>query len=597
MRKRSKLHRINSNITPIFFAALSVVCLILSCFAIHLINATSDKIKSDLELESARIERDFVDKIDHTFSIIKSINLQIEENPTNKNHINEILKRYRSHPSLSDTFSWTLFSWSDENYQIIVDSKYGIMKEPVDFSTQDYVPMTEKNPWQFNLGTPVIGVTSHKWMIPGGVGITNQKGEYLGATTIGFEIETLAKSFHEIIQNPDVKFELFGKNEVGILYSDTKSYGVYKSNDDSSYNPKIGKILDEINSLKSDNVFDISLITNRHAFLAKRVTDYPYIMLLQYDSSAIIANFWKIVLSKMLGISLVTLGLAVLLFLIYHERRQAQKILILKREAELAHEAKAEFLTHSIHEFRNFVFGIQGCAEIVKNDLRSLISKLKKVKTFEKEEIDELETDFDLSCDIIESSHELNDFINDLTDLNQAENGEFKINKSNKAVHVARIIKQSIKLLDKRAKNSDITLVNKVEEDLHEIPDLDPRRIKQIMLNLISNAIKHSQENGKIEISAQNITNRKELEKLNDEIGTARSKRIEIIVKDYGFGMSENELRAVMQKYQAIDNITTGRIDALGLGLPIVKYLVEKQKGLLEIKSEKNRGTKIKVIF
>lgn len=594
MKKKLKLNHL---FTPIFLAALLLIFLIISSFVHHLFNSTSSKIRSDLELESVRLERALADKIDHTFSIIKSINLQIEENPANKNHINEILKRYRSHPSLSDTFSWTLFSWSDENYQIIVDSKYGIMKEPFDLSIRDYVPMTEKEPGEFHLGAPVIGSTSKKWMIPGGVGVIDLNGKYLGATTIGFEIETLAKSLHKTIRNFDVKFELFGKNEVGILYGDARSYGTYKTSDDDSYNQKIGKILNQINSLKSDNIFDISLLKNRHAFLAKKISDYPYIIVLKYDDAAIVTNFWNIILSKILGISLVTLGLAVLLFLIHREKIQSQKILILKREAELAHDSKSEFLAHSIHEFKNFVFGIQGCAEIIQNDLKKLTSKVKREKLLAKEEIHELETSLDLSHDIIEASHELGDFINDLTDLNHAETGDLKIVKSSKPVNIARIIKQSIKLLGKRAKNSDIILIGEIDEELHEISDLDPRRIKQIMLNLIANAIKHSQENDKVEISAQNITSKKELEKINEEIGIERSKRIEIIVKDHGCGMSENEIRIVMQKYQNLESISAGKIDSLGLRLPIVKYLVEKQKGFLEIKSEKNRGTKIKIIF
>jgi hypothetical protein len=67
-------------------------------------------------------------------------------------------------------------------------------------------------------------------------------------------------------------------------------------------------------------------------------------------------------------------ALIILLILIYREKKQGHKILELTQSAESAQEAKAEFLTQSVSEFKNFVFGIHGSAEIIKGDLKDLIS-------------------------------------------------------------------------------------------------------------------------------------------------------------------------------------------------------------------------------
>ncbi len=592
MVKNISKSEIKLNITQIFVATLIITALILTWFTVQLMQLIKDKIQSDLEIEMARMERSFSDKIDHTYSIIKNINYQISENPRSKKHINEILKRYRDNNNLTN-LSWTIFSWSDDKYQLTVDAKYGIISNPANFSVEnrDYIPLTKKEPDKFHIGKPIIGLTSKKWMIPGGVGLSDKNGKYLGAISIGFEIERMSKSLHQIIQNPDVKFNLFGKNEVSILYGDVKSYGVERLANDNNYDIKSSRILDQINffqSAREDKVFEMTFLNNSHAFLAKKIADYPYILVLRYDGETVKSIIGELIIDRALEILSISFGLIILLFSIYREKQQTQKILELKRMAEQANEAKSEFLAQSAHEFKNFVFGIQGCAEIIKSDLKNLIHKIESGSTSDQaKNLHELKIDFDLSLDIIDSAYELTYFINDLIDLNQAESGEFKINKNPNPTDINSILKQSVKLMQKRAKKSNILIITKIEENLYQPLLLDQRRVKQVVINLISNAVKYSPQETVIEIFAKTI---------DDEKGI-KPKRVEIIFRDHGFGMTEEEVEIALQKYKTIKNANSGKVDSIGLGLPIVKYLVEKQGGTLEIKSEKNLGTTIRVVF
>jgi signal transduction histidine kinase len=592
MVKNISKAEIKLNIAQIFIATLIIAGLMLTWFTIQLKQLAKNKIQSDLEIEMARMERSFSDKIDHTYSIIKNINYQISENPRSKKHINEVLKRYRNSSNINN-LSWTIFSWSDDKYQFTVDAKYGIISNPAKFSVanRDYILLTKKEPDEFHIGTPISGITRKKWMIPGGVGLSDKNGKYLGAISIGFEIERIAKSLHQIIQNPDVKFNLFGKNKMSILYGDVKSYGVERLANDNNYDVESNRILDQINSsqsVRNNKVFEVTFFKNSHAFLAKKIADYPYILILKYDGETVNNVIGELIVDQALEILSISFGLIILLFSIYREKQQTQKILELKRIAEQANEAKSEFLAQSVHEFKNFVFGIQGCAEIIKSDLKNLINKIEDGSNCDQpKNLHELKIDFELSIDIIDSTCELINFINDLIDLHQAESGEFKINKSPNPTDINNILEQSVKLMQKRAKKSNILIITKIEENLYQPLLLDQRRVKQVVINLISNAVKYSPQETVIEIFAKTI---------DDEKGI-KPKRVEIIFRDHGFGMTQEEIEIALQKYKTIENANSGKVDSIGLGLPIVKYLVEKQGGTLEIKSEKNLGTTIRVVF
>jgi signal transduction histidine kinase len=283
---------------------------------------------------------------------------------------------------------------------------------------------------------------------------------------------------------------------MSILYGDVKSYGVERLTKDNNYNIESNHILEQVNSFQSarnDKVFEMTFLKNSPAFLAKKIADYPYILVLKYDDETVKDIIRELIIDRSLEILSISFGLIILLFSIYREKQQTQKILELKIMAEQANEGKSEFLAQSVHEFKNFVFGIQGCAEIIKSDLKNLIHKIESGSTWDQpKHLHELKIDFELSLDIIDSAYELTDFINDLIDLHQAESGEFKINKSSNPTDIDNILKQSVKLMQKRAKKSNILILTKIEENLYQPLHLDQRRIKQVVINLISNSVKYS---------------------------------------------------------------------------------------------------------
>ena len=115
--------------------------------------------------------------------------------------------------------------------------------------------------------------------------------------------------------------------------------------------------------------------------------------------------------------------------------------------------------------------------------------------------------------------------------------------------------------------------------------------MKQIVTNLISNAIKYSSENTEIKISARCAE-----VALGDLYG-AQNKFLEISITDHGFGMTPDQIQTAFQKYQTIQNSNSGIVDSFGLGLPITKQLVELQNGTIDMISEVGKGTEVKLKF
>lgn len=580
-------------ISPIFLAMFFVSILLLTWFAIRVVNSTKDKILSDMEIELARLERSFAEKADHTFYVVNSILSQIAQNPHDKNHINKVLAAYHDNPVLSGAFSWTVFSWSNEDYQIIVDSKYGIMNEPFDLSTRDYVPLTQSEPNQFHLGTPVIGSTSRKWMIPGGVGLNDKNGNYLGAITVGFEIPVMAQLLYRVLQNPDVNFVLFSKSGNPVLEGNFKSFGPIKFDDESSYNHDIEKIINKINTNNGKKIYSISLLSDRHAFLAKKIDNYPYIFILNYDNEAIAKELLYVSFTRLNEVISIIFSLIILLFLIHRERQQVQNNVHLKKAAEQANSTKTEFLIKTTHEFKNFVFGIHGCAEIIKNDLRRLIENLRQENNSkDKPHISEIEVDLELSRHIIQASNDIDSFLNQLLTINHTKDSDLNIKRSLHPVDIAQIIDLTITSLKKRAKASEIILVKKISKDLYKISNIDPRRIKQIITSLIANAIKNSKIGDVVQISAKNISDTQVLENIYNNYGLKKSQAIEIIIQDNGMAASEHEMM-----YMLRSSSHNKKEEILKAKIPAIKYLIEKQGGIFEVKSVNGKGSEVRIIL
>ena len=576
---------------------LWVLCLIavfFGWFGYRLVENAKQTVINSMDLELARIERSFFDTIEYTSSLINAINIRISQDPYNKKHIANILTTYNDDQNLNKTMAWTLFSWIDSNAKLIVDAKYGILEKPIDCSIYEYVSRSERQTKIFHLGSTEIGATSKKFIIPGAMGLSDKNGKYLGSTAIGFEINRLARILYNAVKDPNINFKMLSQNGVTILNGSFQSFQTnINSLENDIKDEYIAKIINDLNSKNIKKYTEITIFRNSHAFLIKKSNNYPFFFILTYNKNSIKKELAMSLMNSLSEALSIILSCALLIFLIYREISQTKKSLRLKMIAQRANKSKLEFLIKAAHEFKNFIFAIHGCAEIIKDDLKKIKDLASKDKNFEKLKKDhDIALDIDLTKDIIEASHDLDNFINELIDLNYDKNNNLQIHPSLAPINVAQIIKNCASQLSRRARSSDIMLFCDVEDDLHKVEKLDVKILKQIITSLISHSIKHSKPESLIKISAINIDDEKTLQNIYKIHGIKKTKAVEITIRDQGFGINQKEIKSALQRISSFN-----KLDILTMRLPNIKFLIEKQGGIFEIRSDINNGNEFKIIL
>lgn len=166
--------------------------------------------------------------------------------------------------------------------------------------------------------------------------------------------------------------------------------------------------------------------------------------------------------------------------------------------------------------------------------------------------------------------------LNDLLDISKIEAGKFELDFT--AVDVAEVVDACVASLQPLAKRTRIVLRTSLAGDLPVVV-ADPRRLRQILLNLLTNAIKFTKEGGQVIVS-----------------GTMVDGELRLRVRDSGVGMSKKEIAYAMQPFNQLDTAPR-RQSGTGLGLPLTKALADAIRGRLELASEPGVGTSADIVF
>jgi signal transduction histidine kinase len=511
-----------------------------------------------------------VEKINSTFFIIEKMGKEIVKKPDDKKYIKKILEKYKSDTSLHQIFSWTIFSWSSLDSKIIVDGEYGILKKPVDLSDRDYIPKSIANPWKMFIGKPVYGSTSKKWMIPGGSGISNSNNEnenekVFGSITIGFEIQNLAKIIQQEIRDENVNISLYYENKFPVFIANKSSVKIFSQEEIEEYSKNSQNFQDKNHSSLSQRNLEKGFAIKR------QVENYPYVIFANYDENFISSIVWEVVYSRIIEILVIIFLSAILILIIYtieKERRGKDKFLI---EKEVLDNFRKDFLLSISCELKRFISGIIGLSDIIKEKILEENINRENVKD---EMISHLEHINDINQELIR-------FINDLVDIHNSENDKLDIQTSEERVDFEDLIDRSLIVLKSKIKKKRIVINSFFEDGLNKVINLDEKRVKQILISIISNALNYSKENSKIEISVKNFG----------------KNQVKISIKDFGIGMKESQIKSALRIYDPMEYKKKGINNSIELPLPIVKFLIEKQNGIILIESTKNYGTTVVIIF
>jgi two-component system cell cycle sensor histidine kinase PleC len=234
-----------------------------------------------------------------------------------------------------------------------------------------------------------------------------------------------------------------------------------------------------------------------------------------------------------------------------------------RRHAEAANIAKSRFLAQMSHELRTPLNAILGFSEVMKNELFGAHA----VRAYK-----------DYSDDIHNSGVHLLGLINEILDLSRIEAGRYELNEE--SVALVQVADECRHLLKLRASNRGIVIHDLFEPDMPRLW-ADERAARQICLNLLSNAIKFTPQAGEVWL----------------KVGWTAAGGQYFSVRDNGPGIPESEIPIVLDTFGQGSNAIKSAEQGAGLGLPIVKSLIELHGGTFLLKSKLREGTEVIVTF
>ena len=246
------------------------------------------------------------------------------------------------------------------------------------------------------------------------------------------------------------------------------------------------------------------------------------------------------------------------------DRKKAEEQLQLSSErlslanAELSRAArlKDEFLAGMSHELRTPLNAILGMSEILIEEIHGSLNNQQKQ-----------------SVNLIDSSgkHLLN-LINDILDLSKIEAGKMELEIS--SVAIQQLCKDSLSFVKEMAYKKNIAISCDIAQNIDHI-GLDERRIRQVLINLLNNAVKFTPEGGKVKLS----------------VNCPEPEKIEFAISDNGIGIAADQMDKLFHPFVQIDSKLSRRYSGTGLGLSLVRRIVELHGGSIALESKLDRGS------
>jgi PAS domain S-box-containing protein len=230
------------------------------------------------------------------------------------------------------------------------------------------------------------------------------------------------------------------------------------------------------------------------------------------------------------------------------------------RELERANRLKSEFLASMSHELRTPLHTIIGFGDLLAEELKGALNADQKR----------------FVTHIQHDSRHLLELINDILDLSKIEAGPLELHPE--LFRPADAITQTIAGLKPLANNKAISIVEDVDREVHI--SADPVRFKEIVSNLISNAIKFTSEGGRITVECHH-----------------RPNHAMFAVTDTGIGIPASEQQAIFDKFYQLGSTTRGVREGTGLGLAITKCLVEMHGGTISVESVPGQGSRFEFVI
>jgi len=585
---------IHASLAGCFFIFIAIVTLIIGSAYFFLSKKNySEKVISSLQVQSSRIEKTLIDNIEYSAYLMKYIGAQIgDRNNKNLNYINGLLSSFELKKNTNNEVPWNMFSWVDDEMNLRVNSTFGII-HPISVIDREYAPFMVSDPGVIHFGKPSYGKISGQWIIPSGMGIVDKNKKYLGGVVFGFQIERLATKLLQSLTEGAVTFAVFDLDGEQIINSDN-----------FVTNPELSSLVkNAINSGQKNGELTkfLTFGNNDNYGFYRRLEKYPFLIVTKYDATfakrELLALFYPylfeiLLILTALGTAFYFLKLAVISPIIQLskaaqliEQDREDKIKMPKSRIteiiELTNQIKSienykirllqskrmqeSFFANVSHELRTPLNGILNFSEMMKNEM-----------------FGQLNSDYkEMAQDIHLSGKHLLNLVNDILDFSKISMGKATIHEEefdirNEIASIIRIISSGAQFHNQSSK---VKLTSEIAPEIDQFRG-DRMMFKQIILNLMSNALKFT-ESGTVELRV-----------------FIDKKHLIFEVKDSGIGIKQEDLEKLGVEFgQVGDGYSRTKYQGSGLGLFLVKKMIQLHNGTFEISSVYNEGTTAKAIF
>lgn len=440
-----------------------------------------------------------------------------------------------------DFISKINIGWVSKDDLIIFTNYEGSLEEPINIAFRPYIKECKKAPWKLCLSKPAVGIPGGLWQIPGGMGITNTEGKFIGTLAIGLNIADLNSKISRISLDKSNSFVILDNQFRIILQSP-----------DNALDPKSSfyrDFLEKSPLLNSDEGVLYTPIKQKKItyYHYKRVSDYPYIILTGFDEITFYKELQNSIFPRL--IELIGMGIiSLILFFLFHHR-------ILKL-SQLSQIAKESFSMRLKSEMNIPINTIIGYSEVIRKYYNGEI-------------------------DIGINEERLHNLIEEIYQnaLNLRVLTTNVLNFS--YVCVNTIIKDSITIHNQKASIKKITIKTSLSKAILPLW-ADDLRFKQIIASLISLSLEYTPKNGCIKIN--NFFTK---ENSNDVLI--------IILEDNGFTLDKDDLNRIYQKFDF--DFSENSIDGLDLDYLSIEKLVKLHNGNINFEKLEKRGKRFTLTF
>ncbi|MCX6558132.1 MAG: ATP-binding protein [Candidatus Aminicenantes bacterium] len=256
-------------------------------------------------------------------------------------------------------------------------------------------------------------------------------------------------------------------------------------------------------------------------------------------------------------ITLLAFLLVLIVFLLNRfSKKVIKKITSYTAATQAANQAKSDFLANMSHELRSPLNAIIGFSEVLKEGLAGDLNSRQK----------------DYCVEIFNSGQHLLSLINDILDLSKIEAGKMTLEPEK--VNLPMLLESSLSIVREKALAHDIVLNASISGDVGD-GMVDVRKFKQMVYNLLANAVKFTPDGGRILLQAR----------------LAPAGQLEFSVTDSGIGIAEKDLPRLFTPFEQLDRSLARKYEGTGLGLSMVKRLAELHGGLVSVSSELGKGS------